>query len=362
MIEISSYSTFAEIPQEGRKLAIKYREVNPFVCDFWLKNFEQYLVSNDEQALYLVAQDEGRVIALFAFLIYHKSKLNVKKMRTMANFYTTFYSPLVTDGLDVDELTSALAKYIDEKLSDVTVIEYEPLRSGEVFSDVASKCREIFGYSVRQYPCHINRFESVEGDSFDTYWARRPSRLRNTLKRKSKALAKSHRFEIEIITESEGVSAAYEKFRLVYEQSWKTTESSPEFIHSVLVELANIGRAKLGILSVDGEPAAAQIWFRINEDWAVFKLAYREAYKPYSVGTILSAAVIESFFNGGSFKHLDFLSGDDSYKRDWMSQSRSHYGIEMINRRHLTGRVIDLKRKISRSSRNQEDIEAFAAD
>jgi CelD/BcsL family acetyltransferase involved in cellulose biosynthesis len=110
--------------------------------------------------------------------------------------------------------------------------------------------------------------------------------------------------------------------------------------------LAGQGIVNLGVLTVDGMPAAAQVWVRIARTWAVFKLAYDPRFADYSVGTILTAHVIEGFFAAGAFDALDFLSGDDTYKRDWMAERRQHWGCEAISPRSPIGQLLRLKRRL----------------
>ena len=150
---------------------------------------------------------------------------------------------------------------------------------------------------------------------------------------------------LSIFSTATEIAEQYPKFQLIYDESWKGEESYPEFICDVLQHLAAIGKAKLGILSVDGEPAAAQIWFKIGLAWGVFKLAYRPQFRRYSVGTLLTASMIECLFTESMPSEIDFLSGDDAYKRDWVGQKREHFGMELIGRSNIYGRALGLKRR-----------------
>ena len=80
-------------------------------------------------------------------------------------------------------------------------------------------------------------------------------------------------------------------------------------------------------------PVAAQMWTVENGTAYIHKLAYIEAAKPISPGTSLSAALFERVIDGDGVHTVDFGTGDDAYKRDWMEQSRPRYRITAFNPR-----------------------------
>ena len=40
-----------------------------------------------------------------------------------------------------------------------------------------------------------------------------------------------------------------------------------------------------------------------------------------------------------------FFSGDDTYKQDWVSEYRNHFGLEFIQPNNIFGRLLGFKRK-----------------
>jgi len=111
-----------------------------------------------------------------------------------------------------------------------------------------------------------------------------------------------------------------------------------------------MGALRLGILSVDGEPAAAQLWIVHHGKALIYKLAYDERFADLSVGTILSATLFQHALDVDKVTEVDYLSGDDGYKKDWMSQRRERWGILALNprtprgvlaiARHVGGRAV----------------------
>ena len=348
-MEISLFRAFAELPADAQQLAVHYRDINPFVCDLWLKRFEEFLCQGDEEVIYIVAHNDNLTHAILPLILTRHHKLRFRKLHSMANFYTTVFEPLLSDDVNQAAAAEAIATCLASEFKAIPLCEIEPLRDPGFMDQIAASHARLSGQQVGRYVKHLNRYEPVDGDTYESYLARRPGKLRSTIKRKKKQLEKSTDGKITIYETAEDVAREYPKFRNVYAQSWKGEESYPDFIGVVLSDLAGAGKAKLGILSIENQPAAAQIWFRLGSTWGVFKLAYQPQYKQFSVGTLLTAAMIESFFVGEPVSAIDFFSGDDGYKKDWVGECREHFGLEFIHTDNIIGKILNTKRKLSRN-------------
>lgn len=62
----------------------------------------------------------------------------------------------------------------------------------------------------------------------------------------------------------------------------------------------------------------------------IHKLAYLEAAKPLSPGSVLSAALFRHVIDVDRVELVDFGTGDDPYKRDWMEAVRPRYRLDML--------------------------------
>ncbi len=103
------------------------------------------------------------------------------------------------------------------------------------------------------------------------------------------------------------------------------------FIEGLTKQLARAGWLRLAILYIDNQPAAAQFWFVAHAKASIFKLAYDETWKRYSPGTILLAYLMEQVIDHDKVEEIDFLTGNDAYKRDWMTQRRTRWRLSCID-------------------------------
>jgi CelD/BcsL family acetyltransferase involved in cellulose biosynthesis len=125
-----------------------------------------------------------------------------------------------------------------------------------------------------------------------------------------------------------------------------------------------MGWLRLGVAYIDNEPAAAQLWIVNHGTASIYKIAYDQKFKELSVGSYLTMHLMEHAIDVDKVREIDYLSGDDRYKRDWMSNRREHWGILAMNPctlpgilaiiRHVGGRAAKMaaQRILSRISRN----------
>ncbi|MEA3001542.1 MAG: hypothetical protein QOH81_330 [Sphingomonadales bacterium] len=187
------------------------------------------------------------------------------------------------------------------------------------------------GWIVRAEPAGISWQVETEGQDFTGYWARRPSKLRNTAARKAKAAG------LEIAIHRRFDPAAWADYDKVYAASWKGEEGSPAFLRALAEEEGAAGTLRLGIAKKDGRPVAAQLW--TVEDGAawIHKLAYAEDMKALSPGTILSMEMFRAALDEDRVARIDYGTGDDAYKRDWMEIRAVLWRLDAWNPGRLSG-------------------------
>ena len=168
-----------------------------------------------------------------------------------------------------------------------------------------------------------NHILQVKGRTFDQYWVDRPGQLRSTVRRKAKKNLVSTRIESEFSEES------WQDYISVYERSWKPSEGNPEFLEDLARREAAAGCLRLGLAYIDGAPVAAQFWTVENGAALIHKLAHVEDATKSSPGTLLSVALFQHVIDIDHVDLIDFGTGNDGYKRDWMEDVRPRYRLEL---------------------------------
>lgn len=342
----------AALPNAARGLLDAAVNTNPFVSAPWLERFEQHLVTPAYHPVYFVCEIEHKPVLVVPMVSSRLLGLPGRHLESMSNFYTGLYTPVIANELllqprHLNAVIAAFADHVALKRPKLGLLDFAPLRLEQSPNHLLPPAFSGAGFSFRRYVKHGNWYEPIAGRSFDEYLSDRPGFLVNTLRRKQRKLARETEHEYEIIEDPGRLAEKLPDYNQIYARSWKTDEYSVAFINEVMCALAEYGIVRLGLLSIDGRAAAAQIWVKIGNAWGVFKLAYDPAYKAYSAGTLLMAKMIESLIDRDGAECLDFLSGDDDYKADWASQRREHFGFELIRKNSMLGRLIHLRRRVS---------------
>jgi hypothetical protein len=190
------------------------------------------------------------------------------------------------------------------------------------------------GWAVARAPINVSWRTRTEGMSFEQYWEQRPSRLRNTARRKAKTpgltTALHDRFD----------PAAWEDYEAVYNASWKPAEGSPALIRELAEREGAAGTLRLGLAYLDGRPVASQLWIVENGVATIHKLAYAEDAKQHSPGTVLSVEMFRHAIDVDKVAMIDFGIGGDAYKAEWMSECEPLYALtayDLLRPRGLAG-------------------------
>lgn len=236
----------------------------------------------------------------------------------LANWYTFRFRPIVTPGADTAGLLTKLARDLPAKARRVTLTGL-PADDADL---LAAAFRQS-GWLVRREQSDVNHVLRLGGRNYEAFLAARPGKLRTTLKRKSGKVA------VQVLTQfDEAVWAAYED---IYATSWKPEEGSPAFLRAFAQAEGAAGRLRLAIAhSAEGEAIAAQMWTVEGGTAFIHKLAHRESAKPLSPGSVLSAALFRHVIDVDKVAMVDFGTGDDPYKRDWMEEVRARYRLDLI--------------------------------
>jgi hypothetical protein len=227
---------------------------------------------------------------------------------------------LVGDAEGAEPIARALRKRLHR-------LEIFPLEDPQPLADAFRRA----GWATFVGPATASWRIDTAGQDFEAYWAERPGKLRNTAQRKAKAAG----LDIEIRRDfDEAAWAAYES---VYAASWKPEEGSPAFLRALAEQEGAAGTLRLGIARKDGAPLAAQLWLVEGGAAWIHKLAYREDSKSLSPGTVLSMAMFRHVLDEDRVARIDYGTGDEPYKRDWMGERATLWRLEAFNLRSPWG-------------------------
>lgn len=362
------FDALSDLPAHYESLFANAGKASVFFTLPWFKNYVQSVLASNERLRIYAVETTGSTAKACAVLMMHyrtsrAGPFSVRVLSSLSNYYTSLFGVIVEpDQPDMQRVLDTLAKAVANDDLRWDELDLRPLAADEAqFAQLISAFGKA-GFLVQKYFCFGNWYLEVNGQTFRNYFAARPSRLINTEKRKRKALEAGGHFRTEIFTSTDRLDVAIADYNRIYNSSWKETEPYPDFVAGLIRSSAEQGWLRLGIGYLNNEPAAAQIWIVTGGQAAIYKLAYEERFAKQSVGTVLSRILMEHAIDVDKVRIADYLTGDDSYKRDWMSHRRERWGIRAFNprtpyglfaaARHMGGRAVRRAMDAVRNLRN----------
>ena len=338
MPALSIYRGLDELPASYQML-LEDAQTHGFSLGLpWYRNFVQTVhETDDELHIYGLSDAQGQAQAVLPMWSHGKGRgvFGPRHLEALQNYYAPLYAPALRAGAEFESMIAWAQALKSGKTWDV--IDLKPLARDETLFTHTLDALKQAGFAVQPYFCFGNWYLQVAGRSFDTYYANLPSQLKNTVKRKTKQFEAQAGNRIDLVTSAEGLEAAITAYQTVYTASWKIPEPHPDFMPGLMRTCAAQGWLRMGVAYVDGKPAAAQLWIVCAGVASIFKLAYDEQYAKLSVGSLLTTRLMRHALDVDKVHTVDYLCGDDAYKRDWMSHRRERWGIMAFNPRTLAG-------------------------
>lgn len=329
---IDVYHDFSELPSDARAaMGVAERLCIQQGFD-WYSNLTNTVYQEDTGIRIVVHRDNDGVLAVLPLHI--SIKKNSASLESLANFYTSLYQPYFSDRMTVEKLIS-LFHCIISAYPELYRLRLAPLNVDYAGFNLLRSAASQIGLASFPFFCFGNWYLKVNFP-WNDYLASRTGMLKNTLSRKRKKFEQSNGV-LELIQTPQQQAYGVLAYQQVYANSWKIQEPFPEFMPGLVRMLADNGWLRMGLASVNGKPVAAQIWIVAYGKACIYKLAYDEAYKHLSAGSLLTAMLMEHVLDHDKVLEVDYLCGDDPYKAEWMSDRRERWGIVFFNLRTIRG-------------------------
>lgn len=307
-----------------------------------LKNFQQKnrLNTGYKYLLLQIFRDQQLVLVL--------PLLGSTEQRTLvalSNYYSPEFKPLqhIDSGIGAEQLWTVVLAAISTLWPAWQQLKLQPI-AATTAAQIQQNCPAHVSMSEANYSHNWRAFAT----SNTSYWQNRQSQLVNTIRRKKKKLLQlGADIQIHRQLTPELLSAYWH----IYQHSWKQAEPSTDFINWLLQFSSDQGQLRLGLLQINGAPVAFQFWLVQQQQAAIVKLSQDQAFDALSPGSVLMAAMIDDVMTKDGVTELDFLTGNDEYKAQWMDQCLPLLQLDLHNCQHLRGRICYLKSDISRRLR-----------
>lgn len=337
LYQIEQYSIDSDLPPRLSQWLSKHQPHAIFASPHWYQEMAFFLKQlgkghRNSKFYWLVLNQTDKPI--LAVPIEFSYRFGLVQLRLLSNFY----SPLLDLFYDKQQLTvvdawQLLLSAISEHWPDWLSLRAAPLTPEQI--NAISLNVTIQHCSAFSYQFSANYQARCE--TLEQYWQQRPSKLLHTLKRKSRQLRKkAHQFEIT----GQPTDTQIEHYWQIYQHSWKHPEPSKTFINMLFKWAADNGKLRLGFLYIEQQVVACQLWLVEDKKAYIFKLAQDISANQYSPGSLLTEYMISQIKQQDQIQLIDFLLGDDDFKALWMEHKKQIFGVEILNKQCLTGRLL----------------------
>jgi len=326
------YSDWNQLPESANALFVQGEKDSIFFSRSWFECLTATAL-DDKHTMVLACVVAGdRVMAILPLM----ESAGNKTWYSIRHGFTPLYSLLLADD-DQEQVLSCLSQALSRL--PVNGLLLEPVADDDGKINDLMRLLEAGGFSCEHFFRGYNWIYRLQGQSYAEYMAGRPAQLRNTISRKERKLEREHGYEIRLFTGDE-VLRGMPDYYVVYNASWKQNEIKNAGFQDCFVEdFSRAGWSRLGILYIKGQPVAAQLWFVHHGKASIFRLAYDKAWRQYSTGSILTGFLMEYVIDTDRVEEIDFLTGNDAYKQDWMSERRERFLLSCVKNTSPASRV-----------------------
>lgn len=325
-----------ELPPDARALLDQAQRQGIELGAAWYRNFLAALPGFRDGARLHVLRREGRAVAVLPLLLGGEGGAQPGLAQSLGNYYTALWAPALAPELDAAGLAPLLRSVV-RRHAPLHTLRFSPMDPEGAAWAVLRGALRLAGLPAWEQAAFGNWYLRTDAHAgWAAYLAARPGELRNTIGRGERRLLREGA-RIEIVTGGERLAAATRAYGQVYAASWKVPEPHPDFMPGLIRTCAEQGWLRLGLVWLQERPIAAQLWIVAHGKASIYKLAYDEDFKRLCPGTVLTARLMRHVLETDRVAEVDYLMGDDAYKRSWMSHRRERRTLLACNPRTLRG-------------------------
>ncbi|MEB8434437.1 GNAT family N-acetyltransferase [Cocleimonas sp. KMM 6892] len=322
------YNNWNQLSSSSAALFTQAENHSLFFSRHW---FENIVVSalDDKQKLLLACvidentDNESSVLAILPLITREN-----KEWTSLCHSYSALFSLLLAENQQQETLNCLC---LGLKTLSFDYLTIQPVAEDDENIQKLQLTMESCGFSCHRRFRFYNWFHRTQGQSFTDYVAERPSKVRNTIVRKQRKLEREHGYEIRLHI-SDDIEKALTEYHDIYKVSWKANEQYEQIVQGFTHKASNSGWTRLAILYLDDHPVAAHLWYVVNRKASIFRLVYDQSWQQYSPGSILMAYLMEYVIDTDKVEEIDFLTGNERYKQDWMSERRERWELTFVKK------------------------------
>ena len=341
--KISKAISLSEIDKELKSTMDQSNNYHPYLTFEWYKMWLEHFIGNCGSSILMFYRDDNLqmiVPMIVEKIAYKGTKIRIQKL--VGNVYSPIKS-LIINSKTADDLSVAmdsLIRYFSIVDNEWDILDFDALPVEEPWVEAFYNAIQTSAFRSRTYDCFCNWYtEGINGSSKD-YIEKRSKNFRSNVKKNFNKLRQSGEVFFRMVKGEDDSPGYLNLYNEVYSRSWKKEERVGRTFFPDMVKYAERnGWLRIGLLFVNDRPIGAG--FAIVCDGRAYfeKISYDETYKALGAGSRCLYEMIKYVIDEDSVSTIDFLRGDDEYKKHWVDKYRTRKGI-MIYNNNIKGRYL----------------------
>ena len=344
-----TFASLDALPSSYRTFLLEAERDDFFRGLRWFENFSQNALEPGTQIHVYAVEDDSPTPVPRALLltrspagqngsILQRRAIKPRTLASLTSYQSVTFAPVLRrDESDVDGIMQILFREICTERPYWSLLDLNLLDPAKPTYRAIENALRHQGMDVHPYVYAESIFERIERRSFKEFLKSRSSVVRKTFQRRSRNLERLGQLRFEIVQDPSFTERAIAHYERVCTRSWKDSEPFPKHAAGLIRASAAAGTLRLGFLFLDDEPIATQLWIVSAGQAAIYKLHYDENFKKHSVGSVLTARMLEHAIDTDQVDEIHFGVGNASYKRDWLHDTRPLSGLIAFNPRTADG-------------------------
>ncbi|WP_223262541.1 GNAT family N-acetyltransferase [Sphingobium sp. SCG-1] len=317
------YRSFVEAQRHAADALDHMSQTSLFESFQWLEALHRHCMPESAADILHVEEGEARAWLYLA--------ATVGRRRTaISNWYSFGFRPVFNGDPDVATRRRLVAAIMQRLAKRVSRINLYPVTADDGTLDLILNALRSTGWFAVARAMGINHFLDIKGRTFAEYWSGRPGAVRTLVKRRGRG--DPFAFEVHHAV----TDALWADYLSIYGKSWKAPEPHYAFLRELADAQGRAGTLRLGFARKDGIPVAVQLWTIDRNVALIHKLAHDAAFDAQSPGTLLSHYMFREAIDRDKVLRIDYGTGNNAYKLDWMESRRTLYRLDAWNPRFVS--------------------------
>ena len=347
--EVRCYNTVAALPSTCQNLFLMGEQDSFDLSPEWFRLLSDTAIPASQMPRFYLLEQAGSARILLPLLLPAPGS-KVRDVTGLTNFYSTIFRPVIERKVGASDLATLLRQVIQD--AKTGVLRFDAMDPEHPSFMLLHQALRQIGLLPFKFFGFGNWYLEAQNLSWEDYLKQLPGKHRNTLKRLGKKFTEAGG-SFKIISGHEpGLDAALHAYQEVYASSWKVPEPYPNFIPGFIRMCAHQGWLRLGLAFIGEQPVAAQFWLVLHGRACIYKVSYNEKFSEFSPGSLLTGHLMRHVIEVDQVREVDYLIGDDAYKKIWMSHRRERWGIVAYNPRTLGGLWGALREAMARTAKS----------